>query len=186
MVKFLLMPFILIAIGCSQNSNVNKTESADAAEVSVVNENATVDNETSKAELVKFTYKALGCGFACPIFSLTINKDGIIDYQGERFVAIEGSKQSKLTPSQLQHLKGLLAGSQAVLKQTKVVPGSEYCKVPRTDQQTLLIKLETTEDVKSVRYYTGCMQAPDSVTQLFAELYDLLNLDYWIKNQADY
>lgn len=180
MIKYIYLLGFFFVVGCSQNNSVDSQTDPKGEEL--VEEVAQVE----MGRITGLTYQAHGCGFSCPMFKLSINEKGEISYQGERFVAITGEKNSQMEAKRWAKLIDLMQNSEVVRNELQVTPGTESCKVPRTDQQKLSVTLATTSGDKNVQYYTGCMEAPAAIKSLFDELYTLLNLDYWIKNQSEY
>ena len=101
--------------------------------------------------------KQLGCYFcALPVYSLSIYSDGRVVYEGEKFVAIKGSREAKISPDEVQRLsEKFLKADFFSMQDSYSCDGQEaksvrYCIVDATPVKFISFffegKLKTVED----------------------------------------
>jgi hypothetical protein len=100
-----------------------------------------------------------GCYGECPVYRLTVNKDGTVVYVGTRWVKALGRKQYKISEAQLAEL-------QAAFDHANFAQLHDYDRVENTDDDWALISLYRGATPKRVRHYHGDNSAPLALSVL--------------------
>jgi hypothetical protein len=108
------------------------------------------------------------CFGACPVYNLGVSADGTVEYEGIRFVGVEGVQTSRLTEAEV---KALVA---AVVKADFFELADRY-EVQVTDLPSINTTVTMDGRTKSVYHYgLGCGTQYDEAPQALCDLEALL------------
>ena len=128
------------------------------------------------------------CNGVCPEFSLSIDANGIVVFQGKRNTALVGSQGAELSSERFQRLKDVLvqATSAALAEQYS----AQNCPVFNRDRAELLWEIEMRGRKQSIRQNLGCASAADAngvqqpypaeLHNLYREVIELTEARRWI------
>jgi hypothetical protein len=129
------------------------------------------------------------CNGVCPEFSLSVDENGIVAFNGKRNVLIQGSRTGTLTPAAFQALKDALRVADIASLQTDYTTPAQ-CPTQSHGQAELTWHIEVSGQVKDIRQNLGCASAPDANGQtkalpaqlnaLFLAMLDLSEARLWI------
>jgi len=120
------------------------------------------------------------CYGTCPVYQLTVYRDGVVEYDGEEFVKIQGKAAGKLRPTEITALEGLfrkhgylkLAGSYEVAAYTDAA--SIYTAyTPEGGKR------------KSVRHYLGDPDAPQDLQEIEEGFEKIVKIERWIGTEQE-
>jgi hypothetical protein len=159
LVLFALMLAVLLAVGCH-----NLAHPKDLRSVSV-------------------TLRRTACYGTCPVYAVTIDGSGLVQYLGEWHVDIPGAQTSRIPPEKLKDLLRDFEGIHFFDLQDKY---SESC----TDQPTAIISILVDGKTKEVsNYFGGCEGAKSGPQVDLAELAEQIDKaagsGRWVKCDFD-
>lgn len=105
------------------------------------------------------TLERTGCYGECPVYRLTVNKDGSVVYVGTRWVKALGRKEYKISEAQLAEL-------QTAFDRANFLQLRDYDRVENTDDDWALLSLYRGATPKRVRHYHGDNSAPLALSVL--------------------
>jgi len=116
------------------------------------------------------TLERTGCGFRCPVYSVTVSADGVVHYRGRTNVAVAGERVGRVEVDAVRRLREL-AGAELWELDDAYQPGRSGCRRWRTDAETTTLTLVLDGRRKTIRAYGGCEALPQAVPR-FAALVD--------------
>jgi hypothetical protein len=118
------------------------------------------------------------CYGRCPIYKLTISANGTVDYEGIRFVRIEGKRRSKINASQIEELV-------ASIKNADFFSLEDEYVTPATDLPSITLSITLDGQTKSIWHYgfldCGSENAPQELCELESKIEEVVNSKQWVK-----
>lgn len=106
----------------------------------------------------------------CPIYKISIYRDGAVEYHGESFVKVKGDAKTELTDVQLAELEHAFeAAHYMTLADT-------YTHEDATDSPTVLTSYRN----KHIAHYHGDYHAPRELGELEQEIDRIVGIERWI------
>jgi hypothetical protein len=103
---------------------------------------------------VALTLERSACFGSCPIYTVTIYTDGTVEYNGERFVDVEGEQTGEIDPATVEQL---VAGFEAA---GYFDWEDEYTDMQVTDMPTFITSVTRDGETKQITHYGGDENAP--------------------------
>jgi hypothetical protein len=128
------------------------------------------------APLIKLVRSEAGlCPYRCPKYSVEVDVEGGVVYEGVLNVKTIGLAPGHMSPEALQQLRALMAKAQ----QTRFP--TDRCACGCMDDVPT-VELTTWEKgaARTVGYHEGCDRAPHAVRVLETGVDDLVGIDQWI------
>lgn len=126
--------------------------------------------------LIRLTRGGSGkCPGLCPTYSVEVDAQGGVAYEGVIHVKTIGPATGALSPEALQQLRTLMATA----RQTKFPSERCACGCVK-DAATVNLTTWEKNAPKTVAYEEGCERAPHAVRVLEAGVDDLVGIDHWI------
>jgi len=127
----------------------------------------------------KLSLERQACYGFCPMYTVSVDAQGLVTYSGERFVKLKGTHKAQLSKSQLTRLYKAL--ERAKLGQYK----NEYKNMDVTDNPSAILKVSGIKigarvGSKTIEHYFGDKSAPESLTRLENEVDALLGTRKWV------
>lgn len=123
---------------------------------------------------VMATLERQACYGWCPIYTLTIHRDGRVEYHGKQYVKQRGSAEAQLTPGQIDELDRAFATAKFFQL------ADAYTHEDATDAPTVMTSYRKDGHEKNVAHYHGDDHAPDSLTTLESSIDTIVGTDRWI------
>jgi hypothetical protein len=102
------------------------------------------------------TLESTACYGPCPIFSITVDRDGKGTYLGKRFVAQKGQHDFTVTPAQFEAFRARLAPFRP---ESSVSYGHDNCDGPlHTDDASAIVTWFDGARKTTLNWYFGCQQ----------------------------
>ena len=124
-------------------------------------------------DFTEITLSRGGCFGTCPVYKLTIEDDGKVTYQGDKFVKIKGKKESTLSNAKLKEIKA------AFKKVDYFNLKDSYIKTDATDMPTIITSFKTKSKRKEIVHYHGDFGAPKKLTHLEERIDIIVNTNKW-------
>ena len=119
------------------------------------------------------------CYGICPVYSLTIHRDGAVEYQGERFVKVKGKATARLSEPSLAELERAVNSAHLEGMATSY----EHANV--SDRATVTISFERGGSVSSVRHNLGDGSAPSALADLEKSIDAIVGVEQWTGTAAE-
>lgn len=121
------------------------------------------------------------CYGTCPVYSLTVYRDGAVDYEGKQYVKKVGKAKGTITAEQVAALdKMFIDGKYLDYK-------SAYESYDVTDSPSAKTSYQAidAEKLKTVSHYYGDRSAPESLGKLEHDFDTIVKIDHWIGTRAE-
>jgi hypothetical protein len=121
------------------------------------------------------------CYGTCPAYRLTVLSDGQVEWEGRRFVKVNGKAQATLTPAEMAALKAAFADVHYF-----ELHGKYDCR-EWTDHPSANTSFDDGTQRNAVRHYHGCKSAAhvDELTALEAKVDRICRTERWVGTEAE-
>ncbi len=119
------------------------------------------------------------CYGICPVYSLTIHKDGAVEYQGGRFVKVKGTASARLSEPSLAEL------DRAVNNAHLESMAASYEHATITDRATVTVSFVRGGKLSSVRHNLGDDSAPRALLDLEQSIDAIVGVEQWTGTAAE-
>jgi hypothetical protein len=125
------------------------------------------------------TLQRTACFGWCPVYTVSIYRDGVIEYTGTDFVKTKGQATGVLPPDKVDAIDQLFAAAHYFdFKDT-------YTRYEVTDNPSAITSWHHGGKVKTIDHYHGDKHAPPALTQLEDDLDKLIGIERWIGTRAE-
>ena len=124
---------------------------------------------------VVITLERTICFGTCPDYTLTIQGDGTVTYEGRMFVRVEGTRTAIISEDKIRQL---LSEFQRI---DYFSLNDSYEEFGATDMPSAITSLTINGKTKTVRHYHGDFSAPEQLTELEDRIDEIVNSDQWIE-----
>jgi hypothetical protein len=128
----------------------------------------------SDLDEVVITLERTACFGTCPVYKLTVRGDGIVIYEGLRFVKIEGTITTTINEEKIRQL---VSEFQRIdyfsLKDS-------YEQHNATDMPSAITSMTINGKKKTVSHYHGDFSAPKQLTKLEDRIDEIVSTDKWV------
>ena len=129
---------------------------------------------------VMATIARTGCYGWCPSYTVTIYRDGVVEYHGDSFVKQKGDHKGRLDPSEIAKLDALFA--QAHYVQLK----DSYTEYNVTDMPSVSTSYRPEGGpLKKIDHYLGDSSPPEGLGEVEDGLDAAVHIDQWIGTKAE-
>ncbi|MBI3244024.1 MAG: hypothetical protein HYZ49_17210 [Chloroflexi bacterium] len=125
------------------------------------------------------TLQRTPCFGTCPIYKLTVYGDGRVEYEGEQFVAVEGTQTATITADQVKALA-------AAFEQANYFTLPDNYTALVTDLPTTITSVTFNGQTKTIENYGGCFEEIDSLNKAPQALCDFEALIDTVTNSAQW
>jgi Domain of unknown function (DUF6438) len=121
------------------------------------------------------------CFGACPVYKLTIFSDGLVHYQGTKFVKKIGSASGRISRTKLNQLLQRFEEINYRTLPEDFTPGTPQCPQMATDMPSAITSLTRDGKTKTVRHYHGCrgLSTLERLTELEDKIDQAVNTKKW-------
>jgi hypothetical protein len=120
------------------------------------------------------------CFGTCPVYALRIGGDGVVQYEGIRFVARMGSVMDRIPRDSVRALFATFDSARFSEMADKYVYGEAACGRYATDLPTVITSRGRGSTVKRVEHDRGCSGAPAALTQIESRINLVVRVSRWI------
>jgi len=115
------------------------------------------------------------CYGTCPVYVVSVSRDGQVSYQGKEFVLQTGARRRSLRIAELTRL-------QKAVEESGFWGLSEKCCDCRdvTDNPWTVVEVVKDGATKKIAHYDGCQSAPRTVPELAVTIVSLTGAIKWI------
>lgn len=157
---------VLLATGCGQPAPPPPEAPAQLSNAAPVT--------ATEPHVVLATLERTACYGTCPIYKVTVYRDGAIEWAGEKFVKVVGAASGHATAAQLQKLRDAFARADYAALRDK------YESYDVTDNPSAITSFSDGGRVKTVSHYYGDTHVPESLGQLETAIDEILETTRWV------
>jgi hypothetical protein len=132
-------------------------------------------NNTSNLDGVVITLERTACFGTCPVYTLTINGDGTVIYEGKDFVKTGGRVETTISQDKVKQLISEFE------KVDYFSLNDSYTERTITDAQTVITSITIDGKTKTIEHYYGDFSAPKQLTELEDKIDEIVDSGQWIK-----
>ncbi len=133
--------------------------------------NVTPTAESSFAD-VTITLERTACHGTCPVYKLTIARNGTLIYEGHDFVEVKGERTASLSPAQMQDLVN-------AFERANFLSLRDYTDQKVTDSPSAITSITKNGKTKTVNHYYGDDSAPQELSELESKIDEIVNSKQW-------
>jgi acetamidase/formamidase len=129
------------------------------------------------------TLSRTACFGTCPIYTVTITSDGVVTFNGERFVKNAGLAQGRIDKSAFRDLVREFEKLDYFKLPDEFVPGTKVCPKTITDMPSANTSIRLNGKTKRVAHYRGCGDSGvlARLTALENKIDEVAETEKWIK-----
>ena len=121
-----------------------------------------------------------GCYGWCPVYKLTVFRDGAVEYEGESYVKLKGKATGRLRPEQLTALDELFR------KHGYLTLAGSYERYLITDSSSVYTAYTPSGGKrKDVKHYLGDTTAPEVLGQIEDGIDLIVHIEQWIGTEQE-
>ena len=120
--------------------------------------------EAASSTTTRVTLERGPCFGTCPVYRVSLDGQGRVDFVGTRFVRREGADSSRVAPEQVGRLVDSLDAAGYYALADQYVSDSPACGRYATDAPTVTTSVQSNGRTKTVRHDHGCAGAPAALT----------------------
>lgn len=124
------------------------------------------------------------CFGACPAYTITIDANGNVTYDGKEFVAQSGLRESTVSPAALEPLIAKIRDADFFqLEDDYGYNNQDVCEVFATDHPTAIVTVRLNGNTKTVQHYHGCQgfEREDVLYEIEDMIDEISNSAQWIE-----
>ncbi len=141
---------------------------------SVALADSSVPPTAAGASPVLATLQRTACYGRCPIYKVTVLRDGTVRWEGERFVKTTGAATAKLSASALAEL------AKAFARADFFALADKYTRYDVTDGPSAIVSFDDGKRKKTIEHYHGDTSAPPALEELESTLDRVIGTGRWI------
>ena len=170
------------------DEQVQTAERAQASEEDAGQKNGeekSIENESgTHAGIAEISLKRGPCFGTCPVYSVNVASDGVVQFDGEQHVAQVGEAKRQISADDFERLaRAVDEAGYFELSDEDLASG-----VRATDMSTLTFTVRRDGEDKTVEFYEGFIEAPANkkLRELARQIDNVAGTDEWVNaEQAD-
>lgn len=145
-----------------------------------------VCDETGETSFRYVTLHRTACLGDCPVYNVTIQSDGKVQYIGIESVSQSGERESRISTESVARVEAELEAIHFFSFESRR-KGKKGCLTYKTDFPSLSVRAVTKKEDRSVYLYTGCSDTKSSLALIkLAEIIDeAADTSKWIKHASE-
>ena len=168
MLIIVLLFFVLLMAGCAP-PNLSPAPTPD---------NALPVTDAPPSDML-ITLERTPCYGTCPVYTLSVDATGRVEYDGRDFVAVEGEQIGQISPEQV-----------ALLLETFTEAGyfdmkDSYKDWMVSDMPTVITSITLNGKTKRIEHYYGDMHAPEALTKLETKIDEITDSAQWTQKAGE-
>ena len=144
---------------------------------SVAFADSSVPNQAGGASAPWVSLERTACYGRCPIYKVTVLRDGTVLWEGERFVKVTGKATAKLSA------ESLLALGQELKLADVFALRDKYESYDVTDNPSAIVSVDDGKRKKTIHHYHGDASSPKALYELEDKIDRIVGSARWIGKQ---
>lgn len=132
------------------------------------------------------------CYGTCPVYKVTIYKDGSLLYKGIEYVKSKGEISSKITSEQVQKLVDEIKKAKYFTLRNSYANSKDGCIAMYSDSFWTYTTIQINKKKKSVKHYLGCNSGGEKfdkelkrLTEFENKIVDIIKIEQWIGTEEE-
>jgi hypothetical protein len=163
----------------SASSATTSASASVASATPAVSAMPEIPKQPSKAE-PWLTFERGPCFGICPVYTVRVFDDGLVEYDGQRLVKESGKRAKTLTAGEMQELRAVFVDNDF----RSLKPDCCNCK-DFTDASSATIEVRTGATTQKIHHYHGCRAAPSSLQQIELSIDRIIGTETWFGTTAE-
>lgn len=130
--------------------------------------------EPKNIQDVVITLERTACFGTCPIYQLTVYGNGLVVYEGIRFVRVEGKRTTIIDEERVRQLVNEFRRIDYFSME------NSYEELHATDMPSVISSITIDGRTKAIRHYHGDRNAPKKLTELENRIDEIINSGQWV------
>jgi hypothetical protein len=126
------------------------------------------------------TFERGPCFGICPVYTVHVFDDGLVEYDGQRLVKETGKRTKTLSAAEMQELRTLFADKEF----RALNPDCCNCR-DITDASSATIELRDGATPKKIHHYHGCRTAPSFLQKIELSIDRIIATEAWFGTTAE-
>ena len=126
------------------------------------------------------TLERTPCFGTCPVYTVTISRDGKVEFDGTRHVADSGHATATIPAERVDSLLSELDAAGYFGFAEAYVMDSPACGIYATDSPTVITSAMRDGETKTVRHDRGCSAAPPVLSHLEQRIDEVAETGKWV------
>ena len=135
----------------------------------------TQQTSSDNPDEVIITLERTACYGFCPVYTLTIQGNGTVVYEGEDFVKTKGIMEISIPKAKIDQLV------EEFERVGYFSLNNYYTERTITDAPSVITSITVDGKTKTIEHYHGDFDAPEELTELEDAIDEIVNSDQWIK-----
>lgn len=165
---WLLLP---ASLACTGRPPASTADSTAAPSPSVM------ASESGAAPVI--TLERTPCFGTCPVYRVSLRRDGTVEFVGERFVTQEGRVTAAITPGAVDSLVAELEAGGYFGFAERYLHGEPACGLYATDSPTVITRVTSSGRSREIRHDYGCSGAPPALGRLERRIDEVAGVSRW-------
>jgi hypothetical protein len=123
---------------------------------------------------VMLSLERTACYGRCPIYTVTVLRDGTVKWEGKQFVKVTGKATAKLPATALTAL------AEAFKRADYFALADKYDSYDVTDHPSAITSYADGGKTKTIHHYHGDRSAPEKLSELESKVDELVGTNRWI------
>ncbi len=120
------------------------------------------------------------CFGTCPVYAVTLGRDGSVRFEGRRFVADTGISTGTVPRARVDSLFAELQSAGYFELADSYRSGDAVCRRYATDLPTVITEVRLDGRVKRIEHDRGCAEAPAALSQLENRIDEVAGVARWV------
>ena len=129
---------------------------------------------SNNLDKVTITLERTACHGLCPVYTVTIQGDGTVVYEGHDFVKTKGRVEITMPKEKIEQL----------LEEFEAIDyfnlNDKYTERTITDAPSVITSITVDGKTKTIKHYHGDFSTPEELTRLEDKIDEIINTDQWI------
>jgi hypothetical protein len=139
----------------------------------------TTPEKSEAADGPVLTLERTACFGACPVYRLSVSRDGKISYEGKAHVRHLGPASATIPRERLDSLLSELERAGYFSFSGRYLPGDPACGRYSTDSPSAITSIQSGERFKRIEHDYGCGSAPGALVLLERRIDEVLESAQW-------
>ena len=120
------------------------------------------------------------CFGTCPVYAVTLGRDGSVRFEGRRFIADTGVATGTVPPARVDSLFTELQSAGYFDFADSYRSGDAVCRRYATDLPTVITEVRLGGRVKRIEHDRGCADAPATLSAIETRIDEVAGVRRWI------
>jgi Domain of unknown function (DUF6438) len=146
-----------------------------------------------RANSLEIRLQRTACYGTCPVYSLTVDSKGNVEFVGKQYVETVGSAKSTIPVEKMRLLAAEIERADFFSLKDAYTGRSGNCPISATDMPSVTLRVKLNEKEKNIEHYLGCFETsgaggelpifPRKLALLEDKIDEIIGTEQWIKKK---